>query len=186
MDAKRHFCRDRDQPHEEGFERNKAYLEAERDRVIELLMDYDPEIRKARRIMGWCLHTVQDAFSHSNYAQMTDADRQTFIEAVTDVCVEPPPGFLLVCPGPDSRDSLSYGHDDHHKDHESSPEGEEAFREAKDGAVIATREFVETTRKMFFQAMGDEAVARDYWNRLMEMDRSGEEETETSKAQFRD
>ncbi|MBD3286143.1 hypothetical protein GF359_06490, partial [candidate division WOR-3 bacterium] len=63
LDAKRHFCRDRNQSHHDAFERNKDYLEQERSRTIELLVDANPGYWKARRVFGWCLHTTQDAFS---------------------------------------------------------------------------------------------------------------------------
>lgn len=165
LDTKRHFCRDKNQSHEEGFERNKVYLESERSRVLDLLARPDPRIRKARRILGWCLHTTQDAFSHSNYPQMSDADKLIFIQAVAGVGSDPPQGTILVCSGPDSGDSLSYGHVDHHKDDESSPEGSEAFWSSKTGAVHATREFVETTRRMLIETIGDEARAQEIWGK---------------------
>ena len=153
LNSKRHFCRDRNQSHEEGYARNKAYLEEERSRVIGLLSNESPRYYKARRILGWCLHTTQDAFSHSNYWEMSKADKIQFIKGITCPDEKVPDGTLFVCSGSDKKDSYAYGHDDHHKDSENSPEGEEAFLTAKEGAVEGTKAFVEETRRILKDAL---------------------------------
>ncbi|MBN2379342.1 hypothetical protein JXM67_06015 [candidate division WOR-3 bacterium] len=158
LDHKRHFGRDLNQSHEEAFARNKAYLESERAKVIGILCEPVPDFFKARKVFGWCLHTTQDAFAHSNYWEMTEEDKVSFLNAVVYPDSEPPQGYKIVGSGPDSRDEYAYGHADHHKDFPHCPEGEEAFRIAQDGALQATREFTLVTRQMLAGLVSEERL----------------------------
>lgn len=166
IDHKRHFGRDFSQLHEEAFRRNKAYLEWERSRFLEVLADSAPSYREARRILGYCTHTVQDAFSHSNYWEMSEADQEMFMNAIVYPDSGPPPGAKIVCSGSDDSDEYAYGHLDHGKDSPCTPEGKEAFYISVEAAARATKGFIEASRLMLAERLG-EVQSSECWDRLL-------------------
>lgn len=161
LDARRHHDRWNGESVEKACARGKAYIEREFAKLMDYLESGD--CKRARKALARVSHTIQDAFSHSNYCDMSVQDQEQFIRAVVHGEKFPASTMITGFPFRDASDRYRYSHAEHAKDEPRGEEGEgsQAFEKAKTGAVKATKELLERVRDSL--AENDRESAEAIW-----------------------
>ena len=163
-----HFDRPPGKSHADAFKDGARYVRAEMDKAKECLKKCDT--MGAIAAIGRALHTVQDFFAHSNYVDLSDADKAAAKDALFDPTKDPPSNLKLTGYDPNAEDPYNppgdpyphgRGKEANAKDSADHPQ----HGEAKKAAVEASREMVKKIKTELEKELGADK-AKELWKKF--------------------
>lgn len=142
-----------------AFKEGHEYLISVKEEIVGELKACHTDYKRYCTALGNALHTLQDFFSHSNFVDLSQQDKNTVMNMLTtssgkveisggQASSNVPSGLKLMYFGGEGGDT--YKHDDFNHDAEGRPK----FDEAKAAAVKATEEWLINLQVQLFSADG--------------------------------
>ncbi len=166
-----HFDRGPDKTNEQAFMDGSKYVNEQMEEAMKYLKNREEvgrsQIGEAYEAMGQGLHALQDFFSHSNYGDLSDGDKEKALAALLDPKKTPPANLKLTGYDPKADDPSNppgdgYPHEKYNKDKPGSTKdseekinGNTKFDLAREAAVEATKEFVEKMKEKLKKEVGE-------------------------------